>query len=402
MKRKLHSFFFIIFFDQISLNITFPVLSFVFFDPASSLFAPDATHAQRSHWYGVCLALAFAGNLISAPLLSWLSDVWGRRKLLLLAVWGALIYALFSAFGILFGSLLLLLTGKLIGGFFARTDPLAQAVVADLSTSENRMTRMSYLQATIALGACLGPLLGGYFAKTFFATLNFSFSFFIAAGFAIASIMAAFAFFQETNTERVSHKKIKWDEVKSLLTPDILRLSGVLILVQLSWSSYYQFIPAVIKNELQFSPHAVGLFVGLIALWLTIAALLFVKRLQSRWREEAVVFYASIVMLSGFMLEMIAVLMKGTQWGNILTWVAALPIAMGDVVIYSALTALYANKVSGSEYGKVMGFCFVLVALVWMSTALLGGVLAGINVNLPLMVAPFGLILYLSSRRFLC
>jgi hypothetical protein len=71
-------------------------------------------------------------------------------------------------------------------------------------------------------------------------------------------------------------------------------------------------------------------------------------------------------------------------------WVVAALIAIGDVIAYSALVTLYSNAVAAEHQGKVMGVCFVVVALVWSVMGLLGGKLMSYNLVTPLLVAPLG------------
>jgi DHA1 family tetracycline resistance protein-like MFS transporter len=80
---------------------------------------------------------------------------------------------------------------------------------------------------------------------------------------------------------------------------------------------------------------------------------------------------------------------------DVVIWISAIPIAVGDVVAYSCLIALYSNAVLPEAQGKVMGMCFIVVAVIWALTGVAGGVLMGIAKLFPLMLAPCGVILAL-------
>lgn len=198
-------------FDHASLNIAFPVLTLLFFDLQSSLFPPDTSHTVRSMWYGLCVAVPHVINIIMTPILSALSDEFGRKRILILGTLGAFLFAITAAFGVLLGSLSLLFLGRIIQGAFSRTNPIAQAVVGDLSAKQNKVLYMGYLQTSISLGAFIGPIMGGYFANQFlFNKLNFSLPYFVAAIFAALSCFIAIFYFKETLTAKRSY--VPWSE----------------------------------------------------------------------------------------------------------------------------------------------------------------------------------------------
>jgi MFS family permease len=400
--KKLLPLFLIILFDQTSVSLMFPVLTFVFFDQSSSLFSGDTTHATRSLLYGLCISLANLSCIIIAPLLSLFSDNYGRRKMLLLAILSALICAACSAISILLSIVPLLLIAKFISGCGARsvTNPIAQAIVGDLVDKENKVIHMGYLQFIISLGAFAGPLLGGYFVKSFFfPQLNFSLPFLIAAGFSSIAILFTYLFFAETFNSK-NNNLLQLKQIIALLRkPAVLQISALLLLMQISWSMYYQFIPPVLKIEFQFSPTVIGWFVGLIAFWLALAATFGLRILKKFYQERQIVYYASCLIFIGFCAVFIAALFPVSLLTKVLLWLSGALVPIGDVLGYCAITTLYSNAVSAEDQGKVMGLCFVIVAITWAVTALAGGALAALHISLPLLCAPCGIIVLLFLNR---
>jgi DHA1 family tetracycline resistance protein-like MFS transporter len=247
-------------FDHTSLNMTFPILTLLFFDTQSSLFSPDTSHAVRSMWYGLCVAVPHVVNIVLTPILSALSDEFGRRKLLLVGTLGAFLFAMTAALGILWGSLTLLFLGRFIQGAFSRTQPIAQAVIGDISPREHKVRDMGYLQLSISIGAFLGPIIGGYFAHQFlFAQLNFSLPYFMAAFFAGISVLLTLGMFKETLSvkKQTSWRVFNWQVFKKvMLNPQVLFISAILFLSQISWSMYYQLIPPILKTVFGFDANA--------------------------------------------------------------------------------------------------------------------------------------------------
>lgn len=383
-------------FDHLSLNMTFPILTLVFFDSQSHLFSTDTSHAVRSMWYGLCVAMPHLINIVMTPILSGLSDELGRKKILILGTFGALLFSFTAALGIVYGLLWLLLLGFVIKGGFSRTNPIAQAVVGDISVAHKKVVYMGYLQTTIATGAFLGPIIGGYFANpVFFQYVNFSLPFFIAGLLGGISCWLTYALFQETLVKKENHSRwsaFNFQAIKNVLSnKEVLSISIILLLSQISWSLYYQFIPPILKAELHFNAYQLGLFVGLIAFWLAAAASIGIRILERMLSLNHMLLVSLWLVLLGLLLTLVLCFLRLSDSLQGLIWLSAIPIAVGDVIAYTCLTALYSNAVAHHEQGKVMGICSIIVALMWSLTGLLGGVLMSIHNLLPLVVAPVGI-----------
>ncbi len=385
-------------FDHTSLNITFPVLTLLFFDAQSSLFAADTSHAVRSMWYGLCISVPNIVNIIVTPILSALSDEFGRKKIIFIGALGALIFAVTAAFGILWGSLSILFYSCVLRGAFSRTNPIAQAVIGDISPREKKVLYMGYLQTAISMGAFIGPVMGGFFANQFlFAQLNFSLPFFIAGIVAAVSCILTLSIFKETLVKKQTHSpwgEFNWQTIKKVFAyPAVLRISAILLLSQISWSMYYQFIPPVLKTVLHVDSHQLGLFVGLIALWLALATTFGIRLLDRFFSMQQILALSLYLVLLGTVATFLFFLLPLDSKWTLLIWVAAIPTAVGDVIAFSCITALYSDVVEKQEQGKVMGVCFIVIAFIWSFTAMLGGMLMSINPLLPLIVAPVGILL---------
>lgn len=396
-RQSLFPLLWVMLFDHTCLNITFPVLTLLFFDLQSNLFPPDTSHAVRSMWYGLCVAVPHIINIIATPILSALSDEFGRRKILIIGTFGALLFALTAGFGVMWGMLSLLFLGRVIQGIFSRTNPIAQAAVGDISIKENKVLNMGYLQTSISLGAFIGPIIGGYFANQFFfAKLNFSLPYFIAAIFGGISCLLTVFMFKETliKSEVVPKKNFNFQTIKKVFSnKDVLSISVILLLSQISWSLYYQFMPPILKTNLGFNAHYLGWFVGLIALWLALATGFGIRILDRFFSLKQMLIFSIYLILMGLIMSFLFCFFDLSGNYASFIWIAAIPTAVGDVIAYSCLIALYSNVVEKHEQGKVMGVCFIVVAIMWALTGVLGGALMSIYTLLPLIIAPVGILL---------
>lgn len=388
--NKLHTLFALTLFDHVALTIGFPVLTFLCFDSHSTIFTVTTPYSVRAYWYGIFNALPHFIAIAAAPLLGFISDYLGRKKVLLIGAFGALFLCLFITLGILFASLSLVIVGCLLAGLCARTEPIALAVVGDLSSPLKKLSNMGYLQFSISLGAFFGPILGGYFVKRyFFPQLNFALPYVIGIVAASISIIITQVYFHDSASKQ--SVKMSCATIKEIFSYKVFIISMLLILTQISWRFYYQFIPPVLKLDFHYAAASIGLFIAVIAIWLSIASFVVIRILNRFFALKKIMIYAIYMMLLGFALTILAVQID-VSW---LLWTAAAFIAMGDVIVYSAIVTLYSEAVASQHQGKIMGLCFVIVASVWGVTGLFGGYLISISIILPLLLAPISLIILL-------
>lgn len=383
-----------VFFDHLSLNIAFPVLTFVFFDPHSSLFLPATSHAMRSFWYGCSSSAAQIIAIISAPFLCILSDRFGRKKLLLIGSLGAFFSAIFTSLSLMYTSVILFLTGSIIAGIYTRTEPIALASIGDLRENRHKITSMGYLQFFISLGAFIGPLIGGFFAKRFlFAKLNFMLPFLIAVAISLFTFFYTLFCFKETYFSH-KHYRYKMREIKNIvLKQPINRLILTLTLTQFSWRIFYQYAPPLLKLQFHETPTQIGIFVSLIAFWLMLATVLGIRWMRQHYRTTKILTLCCYLIFIGLIIAIIAILSPVSTISEIFFWIAAVPISAGDVIAYSAIISAFSNLVSRHHQGLIMGINFTIVSLVWAVTSLLGGGLLAISPVLPIIIAPVGIFL---------
>lgn len=165
--------------DSIGLGIIIPVLPDVV-----RKFIADPTEAAKIYGYFIAIYSLFL--FISSPLLGKLSDRFGRRPVLLVALFGGAIDYLFMAFA---PTLPLLFIGRVISGISGASFSVASAYIADISDNTNRSKNFGVIGAGFGLGFILGPVIGGFLgskgaqypfiAAAVFTFLNFLFGLFV-------------------------------------------------------------------------------------------------------------------------------------------------------------------------------------------------------------------------------
>lgn len=385
--RNLCALFMMMIFGNASERIVFPLFALVFFDAHSHLLAADASHAVRSYWYGICMATPSIANFIAAPVLSCLSDRYGRKNLLVFSLSGTMMAGVITSIAILTSDIYLFIFGIFIQGLFCRTNPIAQAAVGETTTGKDKLISIGYLQSMIAFGAFLGPIIGGYCAHLYFSHINFAAPFILSAALSALGVLVGGFFFKETLASPHTILSLRLMFGSVWLFKETLGLAALVACGQTTWSLYYQYVPAALKLSSEFSASSIGLFVGLMAFWVTLGSSLGIRVL----REYVSLFGCLRIGLVLQCLGSIFILVAFYTHSSWFMWVSAVPAAIGDVITFGVLSTLYSNRFP-QQQGQAMGACFLTAALVWTITGLLGGYLIAIHNFLPLIIAPLGVI----------
>jgi len=112
-----------------------------------------------SEYFGYFISAYAFMQFLASPLLGALSDLYGRRPVLLTSLFMAGIDYLFMAFA---PTLPLLFIGRMISGLTGASITVCMAYIADISTDENRSTNYGLIGAAFGLGFIIGPALGGF------------------------------------------------------------------------------------------------------------------------------------------------------------------------------------------------------------------------------------------------
>ncbi|MBV7410407.1 TCR/Tet family MFS transporter [Maritimibacter sp. DP1N21-5] len=141
--------------DAIGIGLIFPLMP----DLMDRVGAGGA--ANGAVWGGVLMAAYAAMQFLFSPIMGALSDAFGRKPVLLFALFAlALDYVLMA----LAGTLWLLVIGRVIAGIAGATHITATAYLADISAPEDRAANFGLIGATFGIGFVLGPALGGLLA----------------------------------------------------------------------------------------------------------------------------------------------------------------------------------------------------------------------------------------------
>ena len=136
-------------------------------------------------------------QLIFSPILGKISDIYGRKKILILCLIGSAASYLVLYFAT---SFILVLFARSIAGLFASTTAIANAYVTETTSSANRSKGMGLIGAAFGLGFVFGPAIGGYFGGEEINNINYKTPFLISI--VVAVISCCFAYFILTEPKK--------------------------------------------------------------------------------------------------------------------------------------------------------------------------------------------------------
>ncbi len=166
--------------DMVGFGLIIPVVPRLIEDVGHVSLAEAST---VSGWMFCAYSVA---QFLFGPVMGNLSDAYGRRPLLLLAVFGLAADYLFSAFA---PSLTWLFVGRAIAGLCGASHVIANAYIADVTPPAERAKAFGLMGAAFGIGFVLGPAIGGmlgeygprvpFFAAAVVSGLNLVYGWFV-------------------------------------------------------------------------------------------------------------------------------------------------------------------------------------------------------------------------------
>ncbi len=200
-KATLGFIFVTILIDVIGIGIIIPILPALI----ENLSGEGLSEASR---IGGWLMFAYAAmQFVFAPFLGMLSDKFGRRPILLIALFGLGIDYVFHAFAPTLGWLFL---GRILAGISGASFTVATAYIADISTPEKKAQNFGIIGAAFGLGFIIGPVIGGVAAKW-----GVQMPFLVAAGLSLVNFVYGFVVLPESLPPEKRTKIIRFEICES-------------------------------------------------------------------------------------------------------------------------------------------------------------------------------------------
>jgi DHA1 family tetracycline resistance protein-like MFS transporter len=309
--------------------------------------------------YGMWLTTAYAGmQFLFSPVLGEISDQYGRRPILLMALFGLTIDYLLHAWA---PTIAWLFLGRFLAGITGASFTVASAYIADISTKENKAKNFGLIGAAFGLGFIIGPGIGGYFGN-----IDIRLPFYIAAALTFANFLFGMFFVPESLPvqNRRSIQFIKMIPGVSLVS--LRNYKGVLLLILAFFLANLagQSLPSVWSyygiEKFDWNPKQIGISLMVVGLLVAVVQGFLVGVVVKKFGKRKVITFGFLFWTIGMFLISLAT----EPW---MLYAFLVPYALGGIA-GPTVQGVISNQVSEKEQGNLQGAITSLLSI----TAILG------------------------------
>lgn len=309
--------------------------------------------SQAALWGGMLTVVFAINQFLFSPIVGGLSDAYGRRPVLLVALF---IMALdYLVMGVA-QSLWLLFIGRFVGGITAATQSTAAAYMADISSSEDKAKNFGLLGAAFGVGFVLGPMVGGLLAE-----FGSRAPFFAAAAIAFANMLFGYFVLPETVTDKTS-RAFEWrranpfgtfKHVKNL--PGLFPMLIVYLLLSIAFFVYPSIWAFFGRAQFDWDARMVGLSLAAYGFGIVIIQGALIRPILARFGEKVTAVFGMCMHLATFLVYPLM-----TETWHVFAY---MPISVFSAVAVPALQGLMSNSVSADSQGELQGAIGSLTAI---------------------------------------
>jgi MFS transporter, DHA1 family, tetracycline resistance protein len=347
-KRALLFIFITILVDVIGIAVIIPVI------PELIGNLKDVSTGEAAAIGGWMMVAYSVMQFFFAPVMGELSDRFGRRPLLLIALFGLGCDYLFHAYA---PTLTWLFIGRIIAGVAGSSFTVATAYIADISTKENKAKNFGLVGAAFGLGFIIGPVIGGLFGEWY----GFRAPFFVAASLTLLNFLYGLLFIPESlpSEKRRPIKLTNMIPGVSLGNLSKYKAFGGLILAFFLANLAGQALPSTWSfftiERLGFSEIDIGISLAVVGFLVAIVQAGLIGTVVKKFGQKRTI-------MGGFVLWSIGMFLFSIAGSTIALYLFLIPYVLGGVA-GPTLQGLLSNNVSPSEQGNLQGALTSMVSV---------------------------------------
>ncbi len=296
--------------------------------------------------YGGWLMFSFSvAQFLFAPILGNLSDQYGRRKILLISLFGFGVDYIILA---LSPTITWLFIGRILAGITGASFTTASAYIADISEPEKRAQNFGMIGAAFGLGFIIGPVLGGVLGQ-----FGSRVPFYAAAGLTFLNWLYGFFILPESLDEE-HRRKFDWkranpfgslSQVKKY--PLAAGLIGSLVFVYLAAHAVQSTWTFFTMEQFAWNEAMVGYSLGAVGLLVAIVQGGLIRIITPKIGQKNSVYLGMLLYALGFILFAFA----NQGW---MMFAILIPYCLGGIA-GPALQGIISNQVPANEQGELQG-----------------------------------------------
>ena len=367
-----------VFIDLLGIGILIPVIPQLFANPGSEFFLLPLGVSVKTGYIllGLLLAVYPIGQFLATPILGQLSDKYGRKKILALSLFGTAVSYIVFAYAIITKDIPLLFAARFFDGLTGGNISVAQAMIADISTKENRAKNFGMLGAAFGLGFIFGPYLGGRLSDPLTVSwFTAATPFYFAGILAFINMLSVLFLLKETNKHMHMHD-YRMNIVKSLSNIGrAIKMKGVNIIFLTNFfffggfTFFTSFFAVYLINKFHFTQGQIGDFFAYVGIWSVFTQAVVTRHVAKRFSQEKVLRFT--VFASGLLV--LAYFLPQHAW-EVLLVPPFFSFASG--LTMANLSALLSRSAPPHLQGEILGINASVQALAQSIPAILSGFIA--------------------------
>ena len=292
-------------------------------------------------------------QLIFSPILGRISDIYGRKKILVLCLIGSAISYFLLYFATNFA---LVLFARSVAGLFGSTTAIANAYVTETTSSINRSKGMGLIGAAFGLGFVFGPVIGGYFGGGDINNIDYKTPFFFAFVVAIISCLLAYFILIEPKKRNKQFISINFlDSFKDLINlfkiPALLFLITVSFLVTFSFAGFETTFALWTERAMSWAPKQTGFAFTFTALLAALVQGVFIGKLTKSFGEIKLLITSCFLMLIG--LFFITLSIQNLFYLTFSLGILGISVGLGNPSLNSLLSKNLSKNIIGASFGVI-------------------------------------------------
>lgn len=346
----------------------------------SGFLPANTSTATRATLSGFLLAMYPLGQFIGSPIIGNLSDRHGRKRVLLISLFGCCIGFFCMWLSITYHQVTWLFVSALFTGLCESNMAISQSVIADISANEEQKSKLiGYAYSSCSFGYFLGPLIGGFFGSL----LSHSSPFWIT-GLGVVLLMVWLAFtFKDTYQPNIQQRLHLFQSLTSIKTlfnrPKLYKFYIVNFLIFFAVQGLYRVAPLYTADTWHPGLLMFSFLIAYVSLLCFLANLLLLGRITKLFSSKSTLI---VLLIAGGLLVISIVLPIHFHWIWLTYGAAVIPTVMALPIC----TTILSNQVPSHEQGQILGNNQALLVLGEASSAAIGGVIAAIYIPLPVIM----------------
>ncbi len=333
--------------DVISFGIIIPVIPKLI----EELTGEGISEAAK---YGGWIMFSFSVmQFLFAPIMGGLSDKYGRRPVLLLALLGLSIDCVLQAWA---PTIAWLFAGRILAGVLGASYTTASAYIADISEPEKRAQNFGMIGAAFGVGFIIGPVIGGICSQW-----GVRVPFIISACVAFLNFLYGYFILPES-LKPENRRAFDWkraNPIGSLLNlkkyPVILGLVGSLLCVYLASHAVQSTWTYFTIFKFNWSPSMVGYSLGAVGVLVALVQGGLIRVAIPKLGQNNAVYIGMILYMIGFVLFAFA----SQTW---MMFVFLIPYCLGGIA-GPAIQGIISGQVNANEQGELQGALTSLMSI---------------------------------------